>query len=101
MNRLRASGGFPGYPVGKLDLNTVKTLIKLPNVVFREWRAKSRGYFVSLNREHVPFEEYQVFAEEEALHACLSPQRIVRASLGGRQHCETVDNDTYPERWDS
>jgi hypothetical protein len=63
MNRLRASGGYPGYPVGKLDLNTVKTLIKFPNVVFREWGAKSRGYFVSLNSE-----EYQVFAEEEALH---------------------------------
>ena len=35
MNRLRASGGYPGYPVSKLDLNTVKTLIKFPNVVFR------------------------------------------------------------------
>jgi hypothetical protein len=85
-----------GCRPGKAELNTVKTLIKFPNVVFREWGAKSRGYFVSLNSE-----EYQVFAEEEALHSWLSPQRIVRASLEGRQHCETVDNDTYPERWDS
>jgi hypothetical protein len=53
MNRLRASGGFPGYPVGKLDLNTVKTLIKFPNVVFRERRAESRGYYVPLNRKQV------------------------------------------------
>lgn len=52
-----------GCRPGKAELNTVKTLIKFPNVVFREWRAKSRGYFVSLNSE-----EYQVFAEEEALH---------------------------------
>jgi hypothetical protein len=59
---------YPGGRVGEISLNTVKTIIEFPNVVFREWRAKS-GEYHRRSGDELPWAlECQVTAEEEVLH---------------------------------
>jgi hypothetical protein len=57
-----------GFRLGKTELDWVETVIEFPGVVFREWRAVSREHYFRSGENYPSYREYQVTAEEEALH---------------------------------